>query len=241
MADVNSLQEVIRGALLLIGAIGQGEQPSADEETDAMTRFNDLMDAWSNERLNIFTVQRNVFPLTGATSYTLGAGGTFNYTNGDAKIEEAYLQITTTTPVSEVPLKIYTVQEYARITVKGQSSPIPRGLYSDNQYPLSNVFFYPLDTGANNVVLYLWQQLQGLSAITTDLVFPKGYKLALELSLAELLAPYYGAQVPPWVMIKATELRGNLKRKNAPDNIMGVDEAALMPSRTFNWLTGEAR
>ena len=241
MADVNSLQEVIRGALLLVGAVGQNEQPSADEAQDAMTRFNDLLDMWSSERLSIFTVQRNVFALTGASSYTLGNGGTFNYADGSAKIEEAYLQITTTTPNAEVPLKIYTPQEWARITVKGQTSPIPRGLYSDHQYPLSNVYFYPLDTGVNNVVLYLWQQLASFANLSTDLVFPKGYKLALEFNLADLLAPYYGTELSAQAQKKVVDYKAAIQRRNAPDNIMSIDGAALTPSRVFNWLTGEAR
>ena len=241
MADVNSLQEVIRGALLLIGAVGQNEQPTADEAQDAMTRFNDLLDSWSAERLSIFTVQRTIFPLTGASSYTLGPGGTWNYPFGDAKIEEADLQVTTTTPYSEVPLKVYSTQEFARITVKNQTTSIPRGLYNDNQYPLDNITLYPLDIGINNAVLYLWQQLSSFANLSTDLVFPHGYKLALQFGLADLLAPYYGVELSESAQRKAVEYKSILRRKNSPDNIMSIDAAALMPSRVFNWLTGEAR
>ena len=241
MADVNSLQEVIRGALLIIGAVGQNEQPTADEVQDAMTRFNDLLDSWSAERLSIFTVQAQVYPLTGASAYTLGPGGTFSWPNGDAKIEEAYLRVNTTTPYADVPLRIYSTQEWARITVKNQTTTIPRGLYSDNQYPLSNITFYPLDQGVNSVVLYLWQQLTAFSALTADLVFPHGYKLALQFGLADLLAPYYGVELSESAQKKAVDYKAVIKRKNSPDNILGVDQGALMPSRVFNWLTGEAR
>jgi len=140
-----------------------------------------------------------------------------------------------------VPLRVYSTQEWASITVKGQSSSIPRGLYNTGDFPLSTIYFYPLDTGVNNVVLYLWQMLGSASNLTSDLVFPHGYKLALQFNLAELLAPFYGVEASETVRAKAVEYKAAIRRKNSPDNTLSIDEAALAPSRMFNWLTGEAR
>lgn len=241
MADRSSVQEIIRASLLLVGAIGQGETPSADEAQDALNRLNDMLDSWSTERANIFTLNRKEFSLGTKQTYTVGPGGDWDMTYAPAKIEECYCQITTTSPTSEIPVRVYNAQEWARITVKGTNSPIPRGIYCDNQWPLANVSVYPLPQGVNRMILYVWQQVNGPYTLSDTLAFPPGYNLAIIFSLADIVAPFYGKSLSEDNQAKAREYKAKIKSKNLPQRYMECDLGTLSPSRVFNWYTGEAR
>ena len=43
-----TVQDLIKSTLRLIGAIGQGEEPTTAELTDAMTALNLMLDSWQN-------------------------------------------------------------------------------------------------------------------------------------------------------------------------------------------------
>lgn len=241
MADANSAQEVIRASLLLVGAISQDEQPSASEAQDGLNRLNDMLDMWSADRITVYSIQRSVFALGSAASYTLGPGGGWDQPYPPTQIEEAYIQVTTTQPPSEVPLYIVEAQKWAEITVKTTTSSIPREMWPDYNFPLCNVNLFPIPTGINNIVLYQWSELSRSSDLTSDLVFPQGYRLGIIYNLAQVLAPFYGKPLSKDIVKLASDFKAVIGSRNLPEHLMSCDLGTLSPSKTFNWLTGEAR
>lgn len=240
MANPNSVQEVIRGSLLLVGAIGQNEQPSADEAMDAFYRLLDLLDSWSSERIMVYTVQRSVFPLGSKAVYTAGpAPADFIMPYAPAKIEQAYVQITTQSPVSELPIDVVEYDQWSKIIVKGTTSPIPKTLWNDRQWPRANINLYPVPQGVNNLVLYMWQQLGSYAQLTDSVVFPPGYKLAIMFNLALLMNPFYGSPLKEEVIAMAMKFKSVIAAKNMMTPVLECDEAVLSPNPVFNWLTGE--
>lgn len=240
MANPASVQEAIRNALILVGAIGQDEQPSASEAQDALNWLLKMMDSWSADSIDIYTVQRSIWPLGTKQVMTAGPGGDWDMPYAPPKIEEAYCQITSTEPPSEIPLDVLTAQEWAAIPVKGTPSTIPRKLWCDAQWPLANISLFPVPQGQNNIVLYMWQQLTGLfSSLTDNIVFPPGYALGIVFNLALILAPTYGKTLSDDIKGQALMYKSRFERKNLRPQILQCDNATLARPAVFNWLTGQ--
>lgn len=242
MADPNSVEQIITDALIILGVIADDEVPTASQAQRGLRLLNDMFDAWSADRITVFTVQEYVFPLGSAQKYTIGPGGDFDMPFTPLIIEEAYCQVTSTNPTSEVPIRIVEAQEWSQITVKNTPSQIPRTMWFDRQWPLSNLSFFPIPQGQNNVALYCWQELSNFSNLSSNIVLPPGYKLAVKYGLAETMAPFYGVPITNEIKYNSDKYKQIVARRNLPnDQMMQCDLGTLSPSKTYNWLTGEAR
>lgn len=61
---------------MLVGAIGQGENPSDLEANDALQTLNELVDKWNTENLMISYNSNILVPMVaGKSMYTIGATG----------------------------------------------------------------------------------------------------------------------------------------------------------------------
>jgi hypothetical protein len=68
--------EICIRAMKISGILAAGETPPADDINDVFDAFNVMVDSWSTERLFIYALQENVFPLTaGQAAYTIGPDG----------------------------------------------------------------------------------------------------------------------------------------------------------------------
>lgn len=84
MSTVTSTaQDIITGALRNINVLAAGETPSASDSADALQVLNDLLESWSIDHLNVYSVVENILTFTpGQYQYTIGnpVGGTFGGT-----------------------------------------------------------------------------------------------------------------------------------------------------------------
>src|SRR5229473_6914314 len=103
--------DLISSALRLVNALASGEVPSAAEANDALLILNMMLDAWSIDRLMIFTVAIQDFPLVaGQQVYTMGTGGNFN-TSRPPKIERMSI-VLLSNPTNPLELSmLYTTSE----------------------------------------------------------------------------------------------------------------------------------
>lgn len=82
-ANSTTAMDIITGALRNINALEAGETPSASDAADALQVLNDLIEAWSIDKLMIFSSVENILTFTpGQYQYTVGnpVGGTFTGT-----------------------------------------------------------------------------------------------------------------------------------------------------------------
>ena len=82
-ATSTTAMDIITGALRNINALEAGETPSAADAADALMVLNDLIEAWSIDKLMIFSSVENILTFTpGQYQYTVGnpVGGTFTGT-----------------------------------------------------------------------------------------------------------------------------------------------------------------
>lgn len=228
-------QDLINGALRLIGAISSSETPSSNETTDAQFALNDIIESWANEGLMINLRTIETFPLVAnQQTYTMGPTGNFNTTR-PTRIEQVGLQYNTI----ELPIEIKNEEEWSSILIKSTTSNIPQRLYMDNAFPLLGLNFWPVPSEANNVVIYSIKPLASITDLTATLAMPPGYARCLRYCLAGELLPEYGKPIDPTIAGIATESKADIKRQNTQPVYMKGDATGLTTRKPFNWLTGE--
>lgn len=232
-------RDVINSSLRLLGVLASGEAASSTEASDALNAMNDMIDTWSTENLLIPNKVRESFPLVAnQQTYTMGSGANFNTTR-PMKIENALLQISGSSPLLEIPMKVITKDEYAGIILKGTTSTYPLYLFSDNANPSTNISVWPVPTAINNLILYSWKPLSDLSTLSTTISLPPGYQRALRYNLAVDLSAEYGRQVPEAVATIAIESKAAIKRMNFEAKLLRVDDELMAKPAVWNWMTGE--
>src|SRR5258708_1640886 len=127
----------------MIGALASGETAIAAESADALVILNQMMDAWSADRLTVFTLSRQVFTLqAGKQAYTMGSGGDFNVPR-PARIQYASI-ISNQNPAQplELEMDMLTDAEWQEVRVKNITSSLPRRFFDDRGFPVSIMDFF---------------------------------------------------------------------------------------------------
>jgi hypothetical protein len=241
-------QDLITSALVLSGALAQGETPNASDAQDAFVRLNRMVSGWANQRLTIFVTTRNVYALVAnQQTYTIGSGANFNQAR-PIWISYAGLILTSPTPDVEIPLEVLTIKDWWLQSVKDLTSTLPTALYYNPTFPSSGVtagmgqiIFWPIPTQVNDVALYTPTQLAEFATLSTDYALPPGYEDALEYNLAvRLIQSGFGlrqhlADIQPM----AKETLSIVKRANIRPVTASIDPALWAARPGWNWRSGE--
>lgn len=233
---------LIAGSLRLIGVLAEGETPTDQEATDALSALNDMLDSFSSERLMIPAVVREVFDVTaGQQTYSMGLDGTPDFnTSRPLSIEDALIVVNGASPEEELPMKIINQNQFAQIFIKPTQSTIQLWLYNDNQNPNCNINLWPVPQINTQIVLYSKKQLASFPTLDTAVSLPPGGNRMLRFNLGVELAPEYGkSNLDPKVVVIAEVSKANFKRANKQPLYMKTDDALAGPRGTFNWLTGD--
>ena len=222
---MTTASDIVSRSLRLIGVLGQGRRTlTANELSDGLDALNSMLESFSLERLMVYQILEESFPLViGTGSYSIGVGGTFNTTR-PVKVENAFLRDTSN---NDYPLALIDNSQYDSIPLKTVRSR-PIWLFYDTQDPLAYVrLMYP-PAYADTLYLNSWKQLQQFSSGSTVLALPPGYKRMIEYNLAvELQAEYPGSKLSPVVTTIASQSKANLKRINSKIPIADVSESAM--------------
>lgn len=155
-----TLRDLITAAARSVNIVQFGE-PLSPEVMDVCTyALSTFVDSSSNERNLIYNINEYVFPLTGATSYTLGLGGDWDVPR-PMKIETAYARVNAGSPQQvDLTMQPLTVLQYAGIAVKNtQTTQYPFAYYDDNAYPLRTITLFPIGASGADMVLWLREPL----------------------------------------------------------------------------------
>jgi hypothetical protein len=226
--------EICIRAMKISGILAAGETPPADDINDVFDAFNVMVDSWSTERLFIYALQGNVFPLTaGQAAYTIGPDGLQDFTLARPQQISPGTFVRFTAQTLDYPVQLLTDIEYQTIQVKTAPGGFFFGLWYDPTFPNGTLNFWPVPPAGLNLHLYSWQPFGAAATLTTDVAFPPGYQRAFEYSLAEEIAPLFGQAIDPRVQQIAKKARRNVKRMNFPDQVMNVP-ADVLPT----WFNG---
>lgn len=231
-----TVQDLVNSTLRLIGVLASGEIASAAESFDGMQCLNDLLDSLSAQRLGIFEISPQTFPLVpGTQAYTLGTGGNFNTPRPPA-IDRVSLIITTNpSEPLELPVEMLTTEEWQNIPVKNVPSAIPYQVWDDQGFPLRTLRYFPVPSVAYNTSIYSWQALTKFTGLNQTFEFPSGYAKAIRFNLALELCPEYGRQPDPVIVRQATESLAAIKIMNAPVYELRCDPALTGTGGYYDW------
>jgi hypothetical protein len=237
-----TILDTITGALRLINVVQSGETPAPEDVNVAQYSLEYMIDSWSNERLLIYEIVPQQFSfVSGQQVYTLGPGGNWNTTR-PIRIEDAYVTYQGNTGAQTVDLRIKPLNssQWASIAVKQTQSTFATSYYDDGEYPLRNIYFWPVPNQAQLITLYMWMPLIDLSSgLTTQVQFPPGYERAFRYNLAVNLAPEFGKTVDPAVAAVADSSLAKLRSANAVPQVSRTDTGIAAKNRTWNWITGD--
>ena len=212
-----TIGDLVTLALKLSGAVAQGETPSGQDVTDALSLCNQMLASWNAKRWDVYGLLDTGIACTGAKSYTVGTNGDFDIPRPD-RLESAYFvqtNVSTSYPVS-YPLTLITAYEdYARIAVKDLNSWAQYVFY-DAAYPVGNVYFWPIpEAGLFNLHILTKQALPQFTGLTQIVQIPPDYQEPILYNLAARLAPLYGMKPDPTISAIAQASLSTLANSNA--------------------------
>ena len=232
-----AVSTMILRSMRLIGEKERGGTLTADEQTECLDELNTMMESWSIERLMCYQVLQESFALTANTvSYTIGSGATFS-TDRPTKITDPCFVRDSSNLDSK--LTIISAQAYGSIVQKNVGTTYPTSLFYDSAFNSSGyatIYIYPAPIA--NLTLYInsWKQLQSFLSVSTQLLLPPGYRLAIESNFALHLAGGV-TNVSPEVAKMARDSKANIKSINLPETIAALDVGIARGTR-MNILTG---
>jgi hypothetical protein len=219
--------DLIRRAMRLAQALGQGEVPTAAEASDGLDALNTMLDSWRLDRNLIHRIQEHTVTWTaGQRSRTIGSGGNFDVAR-PVRLEAGFSRISN----NDYPYRIVPREVYESTTAKYPTSSFPDILYYEEAYPLGTLWAYPIPNTNLEMHLFSWETIQAFTALTDTVQLPPGYKRAIEYNLALELADF-ATDLPKTVVMIAERSLAALKRINAPQNVSAYDIPGVVRERS---------
>ena len=244
---VTTVARVIYTAYRIAGILPDaGTTQNAEELQDGFETLNSMLDAWNAQRLMIYTISRYLFQLVaGQQVYQIGPGAADWDFPRPPRIEVASCVITSEPNYPlEQAIACLTYQQWQTLPSKQTQSPIPQSYYYDQQFPIGNVYFYPVptaqDSGTNQVALYVWNTIPAFQTTDQQVSFPFAYLKLIQYSLAIELAARFPLRqnLSPIAVKMAAEAMQTVKSLNTAVVISKLDPAVVSSTGAlYNYLS----
>jgi hypothetical protein len=200
--------DLINRALRLLRVIDIDATADATQLANGLIALNGLIDELNTETTTVFQENEEVFTLTGANSYTIGSGGTFNTTRPQHIISAFYRGTDSDYPPIDVTSKV----NWDNLFAKTEAGFPPRKLWYEEAFPLAIIHLWP-SPASGSLVLTSLKQLTEFAATSTNVSFPPGYRDMFTYNIA-LRYEGEGGILTPTVQRIATQSLAKIKRKN---------------------------
>ena len=216
---MTTARELIGDAHRLLELVSSGNALPEVVYQDNLRALNAMIDSWSTERLAVYSTQDQMFTWPASTiSQTLGPTGDFVGVRPIMLDDSTYFRDASTNVSYGV--KIINQDQYNSIAVKTVASTYPQVLWINMTMPDIEVTVYPVPTRALEWHFVSVDALTQPATLTTSIATPPGYLRALRYNLALELAPEFGKEPSSQVHRIAMASKRNLKRINAPMDVM---------------------
>lgn len=185
--------EVIKGALRILGVIAQGESPDAYQTSDAAEALNVLCKSLEAEGLPVWAIKTQVItPVASDGVYAIGTSQQVDV----AKPERIYQAFyTNTTSNVSVPLVPLTQQQYYALSNRSDVGT-PTQFYWDDKNSYGNFYLYLIPdsvfAAANTITIVYQAPFADFDSSTDVPDFPQYWLRALKYGLADEIAMEYG-------------------------------------------------
>jgi hypothetical protein len=215
---------------ILSGAIAQGQTLSAAGIT-AGTKITQFLTGAGGNVNEQGTYLLNTQQTVASTTITA-------YYQKPLVINSAFVRVNTSSngqPILngglDYPVSVLSLQEYQLIGLKTLNGPWPKALYFNPGEDSGNLFVWP-NPSQGEMHLFAETLFSRYESLTTPVVLPQGYSMAVRWCLAERLMPMYGkaSQTQIGMIMKyAAQAKATLKRTNmGPQQVAQYADALLV-------------
>jgi len=212
------------------GAIAQGQTLSGTGITAGTKIIQFLTGAGGNVN-EVGTYRLNIPQTVASTTITA-------YYQKPLSINSAFVRINTSSngqPILngglDYPVSVLSLQEYELIGLKTLNGPWPKALYFNPGEDSGNLFVWP-NPSQGEMHLFADTVFSRYESLSSPVVLPQGYSMALRWCLAERLMPMYGKASPTqiqMIMKFAAQGKATLKRTNmGPQQVAQYADALLV-------------
>src|SRR5574343_1696912 len=139
-------QTILNRAFRMLGVIGTGETPSAEDTADGLTALNAMLSSLSLQGMTAYRNAQETFTLVdGQASYTVGPTGTALVTVRPTKILDGFVRLNG----NDYPVTLIDQTTYDGYVRKGVSTNIPDKVFYDPTLTNGTFYFYPTPNAAN--------------------------------------------------------------------------------------------
>lgn len=187
---MTTVRDLIRNSLQDINVVGAGENLTAEDAVDCLSRLNTMLASWSADGSVIYNRTTDTLNLSGGVqSYTIGPSGDINTTR-----PIAITQATITIGGNIVnPVEIWNENVFSTLSYPSLQGGTPYQLFVNNSFPLIQMKFFPVPSGGQVLTLYTMKPLGGL-VLNDVLSLPPGYEEAIQTNLSVRVASMYERQ-----------------------------------------------
>ena len=233
---------LIKAAMRIAQVIRKGEDPDAQELTDAQEALEIMLHSWSARRLLVRANVPETFPLApNIASYTIGVGGVFS-TSKPYKIATAFVRDSNNV---DTPLDIVGMEYYQGLSDKALSVGRPEMLVYDagnaQQSPqLGTIVLYSIPDAVYTLGILSQKPFTDFASLTEDVTFDLPYEEAIKYELAIRLWPeYHSTPIPVDIHMMANEAMHVVESMNAISVACGTDLPGTKNMTPYNIYTGE--
>lgn len=184
--------QLIAGALRMVGAVAQGESPTATQISEAAEALNMMVKAWEVDGMPLWGLTEYVMTLSATNKYTLGIGKTIAIPK-PLKVIQAWIRETSSN--IDIPIRIISKHEYNTLGNKSVTGT-PVQLYYNPQLDYGDLYVFPTPdstvASAYKVHIVYQRPFEDFVATGDNPDFPQEWLDALKYGLAARLAPEYG-------------------------------------------------
>jgi len=195
--------QLITSSLRMIGAVAQGETPTANQISEAAEALNMMVKAWEADGMPLWGIAETSITLTnGVNKYQIGIGKTVDIPK-PLKVIQAWNRDNTSKV--DIPMRILTKQEY-NILGNKTTSGNPIQMYYQPMLNYGDLYVFPTPSSTdatNNKVYIVYQRPFEDFLVTGDNPdFPQEWLDALKYGLAARLAAEYGLSTEQRMMLQ---------------------------------------
>jgi len=212
------------------GAIAQGQTLSGSGITSE-TKITQFLTGAGGNVNEQGTYRLNNYQTVASTPITA-------YYQKPLSMNSAFVRINTTSngqPIYggglDYPVSVLSLQEYELIGLKTLNGPWPKALYFNPGEESGNLTVWP-NPSQGEMHLFADTIFSRYESLTSPVVLPQGYSMALRWCLAERLMPMYGKASPTqiqMIMKFAAQGKATLKRTNmGPQQVAQYADALLV-------------
>jgi hypothetical protein len=234
---MTTAREIITDAIIDLGQHDPEETPQLYELNRGLRLLNAMIDEFVGDNLLIpYTTSEN-FACTGATSYTMGSGGTASSTRAETLKDSCYVKDSNNL---SYPVRVIDQRTYNNIMNKTLIGR-PGVLFYDPIYPIGILYPYKVPDSGYTMYIESVKSLNGDLSLDTALTLPARYTNFLIISLRNRLAGSYGVQVTQIMLLDIDKAERRIKKINSANRLEPMDMPAgcCGTSRVYDINSGE--